>query len=131
MTENHKCPNCGNEQFEEVSPTTLKCRQCGTSVLRPIVQQQTHQQTYQEQTQQPVYVENHMTKAILCTLFCFMPFGIMAIFNASAVNMLVAQGQIQAAQAKAADADKLANWAIAVPLVIIGTIAAISLVLAS
>jgi len=55
-------------------------------------------------------VENHMVKAILVTLFCCLPLGIVAIIKASAVNSQLAAGDVEGAQASAAEANKWANY---------------------
>lgn len=55
---------------------------------------------------------SHLVLAILVTLFCCLPFGIVSIVKASQVNGLWAQGQYDAAQASSAAAKKWAIWAI-------------------
>tara|TARA_X000000368_G_scaffold17723_1_gene13964 strand:+ start:3086 stop:3352 length:267 start_codon:yes stop_codon:yes gene_type:complete len=57
-------------------------------------------------------VNNNMVKAVLCTLFCCLPLGIVAIIKASEVNGKLAAGDVPGAQASAAEADKWANWGI-------------------
>ena len=57
----------------------------------------------------PVHVDNKMVKAILVTLLCCLPFGIVSIIKASEVNNKVAMGDIEGAQLSAKDADKWAN----------------------
>ena len=54
-------------------------------------------------------VPNHMVWAILATLFCCLPTGIVSIIQAAKVNGLVAAGDIAGAQAASASAKK---WAI-------------------
>ena len=56
--------------------------------------------------------DNHLVKAILTMLFCCLPFGIVALINATKVEGLWAQGQKMQAQKAAADADKWANIAL-------------------
>ncbi|MDG5482305.1 CD225/dispanin family protein [Mycolicibacterium gadium] len=55
---------------------------------------------------------SHLVLAILVTLFCCLPFGIVSIVKASQVNGLWAQGQYDAAQASSAAAKKWAIWGI-------------------
>ena len=63
---------------------------------------------------------NHLVWAILVTLFCFLPFGVVSIIKASAVNSLWAQGRWQEAHASAASARTWAIWAMAaLPLVLV------------
>ena len=56
-----------------------------------------------------IKVENHLVGAILTTLCCCLPGGIVAIVYASKVNTLVAQGDVAGAQ-KAANTAK--NWSL-------------------
>lgn len=60
---------------------------------------------------------NHMVKAILTMLFCCLPFGVVALVNATKVEGLWAQGQKQLAQKAADDANKWANVALICGLV--------------
>ncbi len=53
-----------------------------------------------------VAVENHLVAAILVTVFCCLPLGIVAIINAAKVNGLVASGDVAGAQAASAEAAK-------------------------
>jgi phage FluMu protein Com len=54
---------------------------------------------------QPGYVPNYLVQAILCTLFCCLPFGIVAIVFAAQVNGHLAAGNFAAA----ADASRAAR----------------------
>lgn len=50
---------------------------------------------------QPPCPDNHMVGAILSTICCCLPFGIVAIIKASQVNSLYLQGQyVRAAEAQ-------------------------------
>lgn len=55
---------------------------------------------------------NHLTKAILTTIFCCLPFGIVAIVKASKVNNLFISGNYEQAEQAAKDANKWANIAL-------------------
>ena len=57
-------------------------------------------------------IDNKMIKAVLVTLFCCLPFGIVAIVKASEVNGKLAAGDIEGAQFSAAEADKWANYGV-------------------
>ena len=46
----------------------------------------------------PVTIPNYMTQAVLVTLFCCVPFGIVAIVNATRVNNKALAGDIEGAQ---------------------------------
>ncbi len=63
---------------------------------------------------------NHLVWAILVTLFCFLPFGVVSIIKASSVNTLWAQGRWPEAYAAAASARSWAIWAMAtLPLIFV------------
>jgi hypothetical protein len=53
--------------------------------------------TYGRQAPIPHYVPNYLVQAILCTLFCCLPFGIVAIVFAAQVNGYLASGNYHAA----------------------------------
>jgi hypothetical protein len=57
--------------------------------------------------------------SILVTLFCCLPFGIVAIVKSSQVNGLWAQGRYPEAQASADSARKWIIWSVVVGLIVI------------
>lgn len=57
--------------------------------------------------------------AILSTLFCCLPLGIVSIVKAASVNSLWAQGQYAQAQKASEDAKKFAMWGAIVGVVVI------------
>lgn len=61
-------------------------------------------------------VENHLVKAILVTLFCCLPLGIVSIISAAQVNGKLETGDRAEAERLAARANRWANWAIGVGL---------------
>jgi len=63
--------------------------------------------------------DNNLVWAILTTLFCCLPFGIVAIVNASKVDSLYATGQYAEAQRAADNAKKWSIWAAAVGVIAI------------
>ena len=65
--------------------------------------------------------ENNLVWAILSTLFCCLPLGIVSIVKAANVNSLWAAGQFQQAQQASQDARKFALWA-AIAGVVLGVI---------
>ena len=75
------CPKCGCE----VSPNDAVCAKCGSPL------------SSQVQAAAPA-VPNHLVGAILVTLFCCLPFGIVSIVYAASVNGKVASGDIEGAQ---------------------------------
>ena len=74
---------------------------------QPPYNQQPYNQGYPQQQLPP---DNGMVWAILTTLFCCLPFGIVAIVKASNVNSLWMSGNYDAAR-QAAKSSK--NWSIA------------------
>lgn len=54
---------------------------------------------------------NNLVWAILTTVFCCLPLGVVAIVKAAQVNSLWAQGQQDAARKAADDAKKWSIWA--------------------
>lgn len=63
--------------------------------------------------------DNNLVWAILCTVMCCMPLGIVAIIKSTKVNTLWAQGDEAAAYKAAADAKKYAIWGAVSSVVII------------
>ncbi len=53
---------------------------------------------------------NHLIWAILCTIFCCLPLGIVSIINASKVDGLYRAGDYQGATEAAENARKYALW---------------------
>ncbi|MBP6527456.1 MAG: CD225/dispanin family protein [Prevotella sp.] len=60
---------------------------------------------------------NNMLMAILTTLFCCLPFGIVSIIKASQVNNLFAMKQYEAAQISANEAKKWSYIGVAIGFV--------------
>lgn len=67
-------------------------------------QQGTGYQTYAPGMTSPP--NNHLVMAILTTIFCCLPFGIVSIVKAAQVNNLWSSGQYDAARTAAGDAKK-------------------------
>lgn len=59
-----------------------------------------------------------MAKAILTTLFCCLPFGIVAIVKASKVDSLLAAGLRDEAIQASKEADNWGNWSMLASLII-------------
>lgn len=76
----------------------------------------------QTTTNQPMGTppDNNLVWAILCTVLCCMPLGIVSIVKSTKVNELWARGDYAGAQEAANDAKKWAIWgAVAGPLIYI------------
>lgn len=63
--------------------------------------------------------DNNMVWAILSTVLCCLPLGIVAIVKAANVNSLWAQGQYAAAQQASDDAKKFAMWGAIAGIVVV------------
>lgn len=59
---------------------------------------------------------NHMAFAIIATVLCCLPLGIVSIIKAAEVNSLWAQGQTGAAYASAESAKKWAWWSVGISI---------------
>ena len=94
------CPKCGSDNTD----TAVQCIRCGEAMPRVI-------RDYGHGTPVPasprVTVNNNLVWAILATLFCCLPTGIVAIVYAAQVDGQVSAGNIAGAQASARNA---ATW---------------------
>lgn len=63
--------------------------------------------------------DNNLVWAILCTVLCCLPLGIVAIIKSSNVNTLWAQGNYEAAQKAADDAKKYSIWGAAITAILL------------
>lgn len=62
--------------------------------------------------------DTNLVWAILATLFCCLPLGIVSIVKASQVTSLWAQGQYDAARKASEDAKKFALWSVGAGLAV-------------
>ena len=87
------CPTCGgtNDQGAKF------CKACGGSL------------TSEPAAGPPPYVPNHLVWAILVTIFCCLPFGIVSIVYAAQVNGFVAADKIDSAL-QASESAKMWAW---------------------
>lgn len=94
------CPKCGKENKEDAN----FCELCGESLISNMPQP-SNQQTSLKTDYQANYnvdysqklVNNYMVLSILTTIFCCIPFGIVAIVYSSKVSRLQGIGDIQGA----------------------------------
>ena len=81
--------------------------------------QQPYQQAYQPGQQPPMKPDNNLVWAILSTILCCLPLGIVAIVYASKVDGLYNQGDYAGAQEAADNAKKWAMWSAIISIVIL------------
>lgn len=67
-------------------------------------------QSYNTLQNKPIKPENYLVWAILSTIFCFFPFGIVAIVMAAGVDDAYNRGDYEAAQQKSKKARMWAMW---------------------
>ncbi len=60
--------------------------------------------------QQKFCPDNNLAWAILCTILCCLPLGIVAIIKSTSVEKLWREGRFQEAEKAAADAKKFSIW---------------------
>ncbi len=91
------CPECG----EMIVAGAAKCRFCG-AIFDPRLRGRAGTNSYQT-------VPNYLAQAILTTLFCCLPFGIVAIVYAAQVNGRLQAGDMRGAKS-ASDSAKMWSW---------------------
>jgi len=89
------CSKCGTPNDDN----SWKCVQCGEVIVRP-----SEVTVSQALPPPPVVIPNYLAQAILCTIFCCVPFGIPAIVYAAQVSGKAARGDIAGAQASSKNA---------------------------
>lgn len=109
------CQQCGSE----ISNEQKFCANCGAKINGD---SNYPQETSRSQITSPPfkapYIENHLAKAILVTLFCCLPLGIVSIVNAASVNGKLQAGDIEGARIASEKADSWANWSIGLGLLV-------------
>ena len=100
------CPKCGTQNADNAT----QCVKCG-EVLQPgATPSQPAAQSSPPWSQQPAQrVPNYLVFAILTTIFCCLPFGIVAIVYAAQVNSKMAAGDYAGAKASS---DKAKMWSL-------------------
>ncbi len=87
------CTNCGANNED----AARFCEKCGARMSETT----SGGDAYRSQTASPVtreYVPNYLVQAILVTIFCCQPFGIVSIVFAAQVNGKLESGDIEAAR---------------------------------
>lgn len=86
------------------------------------------QQPYAQHTPVP---PTHLVGAILVTLFCCLPFGIVAIIKAANTSSAISQGNYEQAAQSSAEASKWIKWSIicgVIYAIIVGAITAVQVI---
>jgi len=96
------CKNCGTENDDNA----YRCTKCGTDL-----------QSESTQTTTQPYVPNYLAFAIITTLLCCLPLGIVAIIYSSKVNEKVATGDIDGAMEASKKAKAWCWWSIIVGII--------------
>ena len=98
----HNC--CGEKNIEEAK----SCVDCGKPMQgTPPTEPQGYESS--EPQSSPPPIDNHLVWAILATIFCCLPFGIVSIVYAAQVNSLVAEGKFDSAR-QASENAKMWAW---------------------
>ncbi len=99
------CSTCGATNEDSAS----FCRACGASLGSGVAHDPSP------------HVPNHLVWAILVTIFCCLPFGIVSIVYAAQVNGFVAEGKFDSARQASENAKMWAWISFAVGLASVGT----------
>lgn len=117
------CENCG----VVVSENDEACSECGkptgfkstsSNNDNPYGAPSSPQGQYQSGGSFGGHVENHLVKAILVTLCCCLPFGIVSIVHASSVNGKLAAGDYEGARIASEKANTWGNWGLGLGIVV-------------
>jgi len=94
------CRKCGAPNDDNA----YKCTRCG-DVLQGVT---------------PTKIDNHLVLAIVVTVLCCLPFGIVGIVHAAQVNARAQAGDIAGAEASARKARLWSWWGLGLGLVVYG-----------
>ncbi len=101
------CSSCGHELALDAGPGTEETAGADPSRLTSVVE------TPPPPPGSSTPPDNHLAKAIISTIICCMPLGIVAIVHASRVNGRFLAGDIAVAELNAKKANDWGNWSIA------------------
>lgn len=115
------CPNCGAPMHsQQASPNSVNNQNYNSQYQR-LYQQQSQPMNYGQRSiyRMPFCPKTWLTEAILATIFCCMPFGIVAIVYASQVVSFYKNGNYASAEDASNNAKKYINIALISGLIII------------
>ncbi len=96
------CTSCGSQ----IQDNAQFCGECGRELSE---QRATAREYAPEPPTPPAHIPNYLVQAILVTIFCCLPFGIVSIVYAAQVNAKLAAGDVSGAM-KASSSAKTWAW---------------------
>ena len=87
------CTSCGTEN----DVGARFCKSCGKAMAEPGPGAGRFEPELPGGTGPPIHVPNYLVQAILVTIFCCLPFGIVSIVYAAQVNGKIASGDVREA----------------------------------
>ena len=99
------CTDCGSENSDDAR----FCKSCGKTVTEPEPGTRGSDPKHPGITGPPTHVPNYLVPAILTTIFCCLPTGIVSIVYAARVNGQITNGDLEAAK-RSSEQAKLWAW---------------------
>ncbi len=99
------CINCGSENYDDAR----FCKSCGKAVTEPELETSGGDPKDPGITGPSPHVPNYLVPAILTTIFCCLPTGIVSIVYAAKVNGQIANGDMDGAE-RSSEQAKLWAW---------------------
>ena len=100
------CTSCGTENDDGAR----FCKSCGNTMAEPGPGARKFEPEHSGVTEPPPHVPNYLAQAILVTIFCCLPPGIVSIVYAAQVNGKIASGDVKGAM-RSSERAKLWAWA--------------------
>ena len=100
------CTSCGTENDDGAR----FCKSCGNTMAEPGPGARRFEPEHSGVTEPPPHVPNYLAQAILVTIFCCLPSGIVSIVYAAQVNGKIASGDVKGAM-RSSERSKLWAWA--------------------
>ena len=94
------CTSCGNKN----DAGARFCKRCGKPVAESMPSARRFEREPTEAVGPPPHIPNYLVQAILVTIFCCLPFGIVSIVYAAQVNGKLQAGDIVGARQASANA---------------------------